>query len=61
MVTIEETMKLLEERKGSWPRVAKESGVGYEWLIKFSRGEIPKPGFEPVTKLYTYLKSKQAA
>lgn len=60
MVTIEETLKMLEEQKGRWPKVAKEAGVGYEWLMKFSRGEIPKPGFEPVTKLYTYLK-KQAA
>lgn len=61
MVTIEETKALLDVRKGQWVEVAKEAGVGYEWLLKFAKGKINHPGFDKIAKLYTYLKDKEAA
>ena len=35
--------------------VAQQSGVGYEWLMKFSAGRIGDPGVVRVQKLHDYL------
>lgn len=40
---------------GNYRFVAKQSGVGYEWLSKFSRGLYPNPTVENVAKLEAYF------
>ena len=61
MGVIEETRELLLSKKGKWPEIAENSGVGYEWLRKFMQDAIEDPGFRKVTKLYEYLKKDQLA
>lgn len=52
---LEKTKALLQRRKCSLEQIAKESGIGYSWLTKFSSGEIPDPGIKRVEDLYRYL------
>lgn len=33
----------LNQCKGYWPEIARESGVSYSWLQKFSGGQITNP------------------
>lgn len=35
-------------------KVADETGLGYSWLSKFSRGKIPGASYEKVTRLASY-------
>lgn len=45
----------LEQRRGDWQTIAKESGVSYSWISKFVNGHIPNPGFGTLKELYGYL------
>lgn len=45
----------LEQRKGDWQTVAKESGVSYSWISKFMNGHIDNPGFTTLKELHGYL------
>lgn len=45
----------LEQRKGDWQTVAKESGVSYSWISKFMNGHIDNPGFTTLKELHSYL------
>ena len=49
------TLRLLEHRTETFPQIARASGVGYEWLKKFSAGGIPDPGVRRVQRLHDYL------
>jgi len=39
--------------------IAKNAGVGYEWLAKFAQGRIPDPGVSRVQRLHDYLTRQQ--
>ena len=41
-------------------KVARESGLGYEWLIKLSKNQIPDPGVLKIEKLINHLDSEAA-
>jgi transcriptional regulator with XRE-family HTH domain len=45
----------LEQRRGEWQTIAKESGVSYSWISKFVNGHIPNPGFGTLKDLHAYL------
>jgi len=45
----------LEQRRGDWQTIAKESGVSYSWISKFVNGHIPNPGFTTLKDLHAYL------
>lgn len=51
------TMRLLRDRPQSLPltQVARDSGVGYEWLKKLYYGHIPDPGVNKIERLHAYL------
>jgi hypothetical protein len=56
-------MRQLQERKGSWPQIEKETGLDYSWLSKLARGVIDDPGVKKIGKLAVYFRllSKQEA
>lgn len=51
----------LDQRKGQWPRVARESGVPYRTLQKIAMREVKDPGVITVQKLADYFRSEAAA
>ena len=60
---LRETKELLKDRDQSYRQIAEGSGVGYEWLAKFSQN-IGDPRISKVQQLYNYLiqrKQDQAA
>jgi len=40
---------------GNYRALAENSGVGYEWLCKFSRGVIKNPTVDNISKLQNYF------
>lgn len=46
----------LQERKGSWPTISKETSVPYSSLAKVARGETEDPGVKMIEKLGRYLR-----
>ena len=58
MMLLDETLKLI--RKCELPRreLARQSGIGYEWLCKVDQGRIKDPGIRRVQKLYNFLSSR---
>ena len=51
----------LSEQTGSWPLVARESGVPYSTVKKIALGETPNPGVITVEKLARYFRDREAA
>lgn len=49
---LSEVLAYLDRNKGRWPDIAKEAGVGYDWLNKFGRNQIAEPGYHKVLKLH---------
>lgn len=52
-----ETLALLHAERGkrSQELIAREAGVGYPWLMKFSRGKFGSAGVKTVQRLHDYL------
>jgi hypothetical protein len=50
-----ETKRLLGACPISLPRIAEESGLGYEWLKKLRAGDIENPGVLSVQELHDFL------
>lgn len=57
---LEEVVTALVERKGDLPRVAKESGVPYDTVLRIKNREND-PGYSKVRALYDYLFGSSAA
>lgn len=51
----------LEATKGSWPTVARESGVSRRTLEKIARQEIADPGVRTVERLANYFHRRKTA
>lgn len=49
----------LEQRKGEWQTVARESGVSYSWISKFMNGHIKNPGHTTLKDLKEHLATKR--
>lgn len=61
MGLIESTQALLEgrdKRLYSLKWIADESGLGYDWLLRFNRGEWQDPGAVKVQRLHDFLKAR---
>ena len=43
---------MLEQRRGDWLSVAKESGVSRSWFTQFMAGKFPNPGIDTLRKIY---------
>lgn len=46
----------LRAHKGDWGRVARDTGVEWGWITKFSRGIIQEPGFSKIARLTQYFR-----
>jgi transcriptional regulator with XRE-family HTH domain len=51
----QDVLSLLQSQKGDWLAIARDSGVSYSWLSKFSNGHISNPGFATLLKLHKVL------
>lgn len=47
--------------RGTWPKVAAESGVSRRTLEKIARAETRNPSFANVEKLHRYFRGQEAA
>jgi adenylosuccinate lyase len=59
--TVTEILQFLDTQKGRLPAVAKDTGLGLEWLRKLIGGHIHDPGYSKIEKLRTYMKSQATA
>lgn len=50
--------RLLDERRGEWPTISAEAGVGYWWLLKFMGRKIADPGYDKIDRLHRYFQDK---
>ena len=56
MSLIAEVRSELLDKKGNWPRIARETGVSYSWLCKFSQGKMKNPSALRLENIDAYLK-----
>ena len=54
-MNVENLIRRVQARKGTWPQVAADAAVSYSWLVKFAAGEIPDPRFGTLTRLQAAL------
>lgn len=52
-----EVKRLLNAKRGDWPRVCQRADVSHSWISKFVRGGIPNPGYATLKKLHDVLTS----
>lgn len=52
-------LRQLQERKGGWPQIAKETGIAYSSLSKMARGDIDDPGVRKIEALARYFRLLQ--
>ena len=55
MILLDETLKLIKQCELPRRELARQSGVGYEWLCKIDQGRIKDPGVKRVQTLYNFL------
>ena len=53
----EKTRRLLRERRGSYPEIAEETGLGIEWMQKVSQGVIRGEAVDRIERLRNYLEA----
>ena len=58
---MDEILRFLDSQKGRLPAVAKETGVGLEWLRRLTGGHIRDPGYSKIEKLRTYMNKQPPA
>lgn len=58
---MEELIAFLATQKGRLPSIAREAGLGLEWLRKFVAGQIQDPGASKVEKLRAYVGGQTGA
>jgi len=61
MNLLEQTLDMLANESRSREEIARDTGLGKEWLSKLSRGLITDPGVSKIERLHEYLKSNKAA
>ena len=54
-VTVDRILAFLDAQKGRLPTVARETGLGLEWLRKLVAGHIQDPGVSKIEKLSNYI------
>jgi len=57
----EYVLERLEKAKGTWPKVAQETGISRRTIEKIARKEVSDPGVSLVERLHRYFKSREAA
>lgn len=51
----------LNRRKGTWPQICDDVGLGYSYVSKIAQGHIKDPGHNRLMKLYNYFNENNAA
>ena len=49
----------LLERRGEWPKIAKQADVSHSWISKFVNKRIPNPGYATLARLREFMNSEQ--
>lgn len=57
MSLVDLSREYLVARKGGWKRIALETGLGYEWMVKHAKGAIGDPGTLKLEKLLKHAKA----
>lgn len=52
------SIEKLAENKGSWPEIARECDVSYDWLCKFARNDIPNAAYVRVKRIASYFEAR---
>jgi transcriptional regulator with XRE-family HTH domain len=47
--------RLLNKRRGDWPRIAAASGVSYSWLTKLAQGTLANPSYMRLERVLEQL------
>ncbi len=55
MTTMDRVRQGLDEARGSWPQVARETGIDYFTICRIARGETQNPRFATVERLQKWL------
>lgn len=58
--TVAMLRRRLNEQKGTWPTISKESSVPYGTLEKIAQGDTLNPQFDTVDKLLGYFRALDA-
>ena len=56
--SVNQIIDFLATQKGRLPSIAKEAGLGLEWLRKLVAGQINDPGASKIEKLRAYMSEK---
>ncbi len=59
--SVNDLIAFLATRKGHLPSIARDAGLGLEWLRKFVAGQIQDPGASKVEKLRAYVGEQTGA
>lgn len=57
---VEQVRERLKQHKGSYPRIATESGVSKIWISRFTRGDFDNPGVRTLDKIEAWLDAHSA-
>ena len=57
----EQAIELLRKHRGHWPTIARETGLGYQWIIKLAADKIPDPGVVKIEKLLAWRDGTKVA
>lgn len=52
--------RMLEERRGSWPQIAEDTGVKYRTLQNIAQGKVDNPAVGTIELLHHYLSQSPA-
>lgn len=51
----------LEESRGEWPQISKDTGVPYFTVTNIAQGKVEDPRISTMQKLYNHLKASDPA
>lgn len=49
----------LRLRKGQWQRIARDTGLSFNWVRKAGRGELLSPGVHNLAVMVDYLRERE--
>ncbi len=56
MLELDELVRRMRaERRGEWPRIAREADVSHSWISQFVRCKIGNPGYSTLRRLYIQM------
>lgn len=53
---LETVLAELQTRKGTWPVIARKTGLDYDWLCKLAQGQIHDPGVRKIERLQKHFR-----